>query len=158
MWIFSRESRCRVTSDRWDFVWKKKTVLRSSNVNIISFLPFFYKINEGDLPLMYSCVPVLWLLLCDPCHSLEGQGSHNNSQKTTKSIIKITPPSFLRTSLKNFPRSLSRACISRYVLYIEISIALLFTKFFKFLPLTFSTLYILYWICRFLGYEKVVKF
>ena len=123
---------------------KKKTVLRSSNVNIISFLPFFYKINEGDLPLMYSCVPVLWLLLCDPCHSLEGQGSHNNSQKTTKSIIKITPPSFLRTSLKNFPRSLSRACISRYVLYIEISIALLFTKFFKFLPLTFSTLYILY--------------
>ena len=34
----------------------------------------------------------------------------------TKSIIKITPPSFLRTSLKNFPRSLARACISRYVL------------------------------------------
>ena len=49
-------------------------------------------------------------------------------KKTTKSIIiKITPPSFLRTSLKNFARSLSKACISRYVLYIEISIALLFT-------------------------------
>ena len=142
---------------------KKKTVLRSANANIISFLPFFYKINEGDLPLMYSCVlwcefvdvVAFWLLLCDPCHSLQGQGSHNNSQKMTKSIIKITPPSFLRTSLKNFPRSLSRACISRYVLYIEISIALLFTKFFKFLPLT---LYILYWVCRLLGYEKVVKF
>ena len=42
---------------------KKKTVLRSSNANIISVLPFFYKINEGDLPLMYSCV--LWCEFVD---------------------------------------------------------------------------------------------
>ena len=42
---------------------KKKTVLRSANANIISFLPFFYKINEGDLPLMYSCV--LWCEFVD---------------------------------------------------------------------------------------------
>ena len=83
------------------------------------------------------------------------RGHTITAKKTTKSIIIKITPSFLRTSLQNFPRSLSRACISRYVLYIEISITLLFTKFFKFLPLT---LYILYWVCTLLGYEKVVNF
>ena len=42
---FSQESRCRVTSNRWDFVWE---------MNIL-FLLFFCKINKGDFPLMYSC-------------------------------------------------------------------------------------------------------
>ena len=42
---------------------KKKTILRSANANIISFLPFFYIINKGDLPLMYPCV--LWCEFVD---------------------------------------------------------------------------------------------
>ena len=42
---FSQESRCRVTSNRWDFVWEMNTL----------FLLFFCKINKGDFPLMYSC-------------------------------------------------------------------------------------------------------
>ena len=51
---FSQESRCRVTSNRWDFVLEiKYWGLRT--LNIIIFTYFFYKINKGDLSLMYSC-------------------------------------------------------------------------------------------------------
>ena len=50
---FSQESRCRLTSNRWDFVWEiKHWGLRTLN---IIFFTFFYKISKGDLPLMYSC-------------------------------------------------------------------------------------------------------
>ena len=53
----SQESRCRITGDRWDVVWEiKHWGLQTFNI-IILYL-FFYKINKGDLPLMYSCV--LW--------------------------------------------------------------------------------------------------
>ena len=52
---------------------------RSANAKYHYILPFFYKMNEGDLPLLYSCVfwrefidlVVFFLpLLCDPCHSV----------------------------------------------------------------------------------------
>ena len=69
---FSQESRCRVTTNRWDFVWElKHWALRTLNIIII--------LNRGGSPLMYSCVfwcefvdlvGFVWLLLLEPCHSL----------------------------------------------------------------------------------------
>ena len=81
----SQDSQCRITGDRWDVVWEMKH-WGLQTLNIIILYLFFYKINKGDLPLMYSCVlweefielVVFWLLLCVPCHS-----SHNNSQHST---------------------------------------------------------------------------
>ena len=74
---FLQESRCRVLSDRWDFVWEiKYWGLRRPNIIVFTFC---YKINKGDLTLMSSCVFLVWshrfsrffwLFLCDPCHSL----------------------------------------------------------------------------------------
>ena len=75
---FLQEIRCRVLSDRWDFVWEiKYWGLRRPNIIVFTFC---YKINKGDLTLMSSCVFFLvwiqrssrffWLFLCDPCHSL----------------------------------------------------------------------------------------
>ena len=74
---FLQESRCRVLSDRWDFVWEiKYWGLRRPNIIVFTFC---YKINKGDLSLMSSCVILVWihrfsrffwLFLCDPCHSL----------------------------------------------------------------------------------------
>ena len=68
---FSQESRCRVTTNRWDFVWElKHWALRTLNIIIL---------NKGGSPLMYSCVfwcefvdlvGFVWLLLLEPCHSL----------------------------------------------------------------------------------------
>ena len=54
-------------------------ILRFANAKYHYFLLFFYKINKGDLPFMYSLV--FWSefidavgffgsCLCDPCHSL----------------------------------------------------------------------------------------
>ena len=74
---FLQEIRCRVLSDRWDFVWEiKYWGLRRPNIIVFTFC---YKINKGDLTLMSSCVFLVWshrfsrffwLFLCDPCHSL----------------------------------------------------------------------------------------
>ena len=74
---FLQESRCRVLSDRWDFVWEiKYWGLRRPNIIVFTFC---YKIKKGDLSLMSSCVILVWihrfsrffwLFLCDPCHSL----------------------------------------------------------------------------------------
>ena len=47
-----KRPRCRVTSDRWDFVW----ILRSAKAKYHYPCVFFYKIHKVDLPLMYSCV------------------------------------------------------------------------------------------------------
>ena len=57
---FSQETRCRVTGNRWDFVWEiinkvLSWVLRSENAKNHYCYFFFYKINKGDLPGMYSC-------------------------------------------------------------------------------------------------------
>ena len=61
---FSQESRCHVTSNRWDFVWEiEYWGLQTLNIIIFLTLIFFYKINKGDLPLMYSCV--LWCEFID---------------------------------------------------------------------------------------------
>ena len=49
---FSQESRCCVTSNRWD------TILRSPNAKYHNSYLFFDEINKGHIPLMYSCV--LW--------------------------------------------------------------------------------------------------
>ena len=52
------ESRCRVTGDRWDFVWEiKYWGLRT--LNIITYYLFFYKINETYL----CCLPDLVVCL-----------------------------------------------------------------------------------------------
>ena len=114
MWIFSQESRCRVRSDRWDFVWKKKTVLRSANANIISFLPFFYKINEGDLPLMYSCV--LWCEFVDvvgflavivwPLSLSSGTGVTQKQPKNDKIDNKNNTTIFFADIFKKFSKKL----------------------------------------------------
>ena len=49
----SQESQCRFTGDRWDVVWEiKHWGLQTLNIIILYLL--FYKINKGDLPLMYS--------------------------------------------------------------------------------------------------------
>ena len=51
---FFQESRCRVLSDRWDFVWEiKYWGLRRPNISVFTFC---YKINKGDLTLMSFCV------------------------------------------------------------------------------------------------------
>ena len=52
---FSKGSRCRVTSNRWD--------LRSANAKYHYSYLFFYKMYKGDLPLMYSCV--FWCEIID---------------------------------------------------------------------------------------------
>ena len=53
----SQESRCRVTNDRWDFVWEiKYWGLQTLNVTF-----FFYKINKRDLPWMYSLCSLVWI-------------------------------------------------------------------------------------------------
>ena len=63
-------------------------------LNIIIFYLFVYKMNQGDLPLMYSCdfwwefidlVVLLAVMVLPLCNSLQVlQGSHN--KKTTKSM------------------------------------------------------------------------
>ena len=48
---FSQESRCRITSNCWEFVWEiKYWGLRTLNIIILTY----FSIKE-DLPLMYSC-------------------------------------------------------------------------------------------------------
>ena len=57
----------------------RNIILRSANAKYHYILPFFNKMSEGDLPLLYSCV--FWrefiglvvfflLLLCDHCRSV----------------------------------------------------------------------------------------
>ena len=53
---FSKRVGCRVTSNRWDFVWEIKYILRSANAKYRYSYLFFCKENKGDLPLMYSCI------------------------------------------------------------------------------------------------------
>ena len=57
----------------------RNKILRSANAKYHYSYLFFYKINKGVLPLMYSCVfrcefidlvGFFWLLLFDPCHPL----------------------------------------------------------------------------------------
>ena len=61
----------------------KNEILRSAKARYHFICTFFYKINKGDLPLMYflcflvrfhrfSCF--LGVLLCDLCHSLYIKG------------------------------------------------------------------------------------
>ena len=51
-WLHRHKSRCRVTGERWD----RFHDMRSGNAKYHYILPFFYKINKRDLPLMHSCV------------------------------------------------------------------------------------------------------
>ena len=53
---FSKRVGCRVTSNRWDFVWEIKYILRSANAKYRYSYLFFCKTNKGDLLLMYSCI------------------------------------------------------------------------------------------------------
>ena len=68
-------------------------ILRSANAKYHYILPFFYKINKGDLLLKYLCV--WWCefmdlinflaLLCDPCHSIHKTKSIRLHRNTTGS-------------------------------------------------------------------------
>ena len=68
-------------------------ILRSANAKYHYILPFFYKINKGDLLLKYLCV--CWCefmdlinflaLLCDPCHSIHKTKSMRLHRNTTGS-------------------------------------------------------------------------
>ena len=53
---FSKRVGCRVTSNRWDFVWEIKYILSSANAKYRYSYLFFCKTNKGDLLLMYSCI------------------------------------------------------------------------------------------------------
>ena len=75
---YVKESRCRITIDRWDFVWEiKYWGLQTLNIIIFTFfsikwiketylwcIPVFFGVNSS------ICSRVFWLLLCDPCYSL----------------------------------------------------------------------------------------
>ena len=71
----------------------RNKILRSANVKYHYILPFFYKINKGDLLLKYLCV--CWCefmdlinflaLLCDPCHSIHKTKSMRLHRNTTGS-------------------------------------------------------------------------
>ena len=54
-----KRPRCRVTSDRWDFVW----ILRSAKAKYLWCIPVF-------LVWIHRYSRVFWLLLFDPRHSL----------------------------------------------------------------------------------------
>ena len=54
VWILTRDSVSRY-GRRLRRCTRNK-ILRSANAKYHYILPFFYNINKGDLPLMYSCV------------------------------------------------------------------------------------------------------
>ena len=67
---FSQESSCCVRSDRLDLC-KNYKILRSANAKYHSFYSFFYRKNEGDLPLQW------YLAFEDLSHFI----SHTKSQR-----------------------------------------------------------------------------
>ena len=71
----------------------RNKILRSEKAKYHYILPFFFKINKGELPLMYSCVCFVCefidladfsALLCDPCHSI-----HKRSQGRTAKQLAV---------------------------------------------------------------------
>ena len=71
----------------------RNKILRSEKAKYHYILPFFFKINKGELPLMFSCVCLVCefidladflALLCDPCHSI-----HKRSQGRTAKQLAV---------------------------------------------------------------------
>ena len=71
----------------------RNKILRSEKARYHYILLFFFKINKGELPLMYSCVCFVCefidladflALLCDPCHSI-----HKRSQGRTAKQLAV---------------------------------------------------------------------
>ena len=54
VWNVNRESESRYRRPLRRCM--RNIILRSANAKFHYILPFFYKMNEGDLPLLYSCV------------------------------------------------------------------------------------------------------